>query len=42
MWQAAGYRIQLWPHGDSAGYVLLADNLLRRPGPLDTLSCPAA
>ena len=41
-WQAAGYRIQLRPHGDSAGYVLLADSLLRRPGLLDTVPCPAA
>jgi hypothetical protein len=41
-WRGAGYRIQLWPHGDSVGYVLLADSLLRRGGRLDTIPCPAA
>jgi hypothetical protein len=40
-WQAAGYRIQLWPHGDSAGYVLLADSLPRPPVPMDTVPCAA-
>ena len=42
MWRASGYRIELLPEGDSAGYVLQADTILRRPSPRDTLPCPAA
>jgi hypothetical protein len=42
MWQAAGYRIQLWPTADSVGYVLLADSVLPQNGQRDTLPCPAA
>ena len=42
MWQASGYRIELLPEGDSAGYVFLADSILKRGGRRDTLPCPAA
>jgi hypothetical protein len=42
MWQAAGYRIQLWPNGDSAGYVLFADTIVQGNGQRDTIPCPAA
>jgi hypothetical protein len=45
IWQASGYRIQLWPQGDSAGYVLLADGVLqahRPPFRPETIPCPAA
>jgi hypothetical protein len=42
IWQAAGYRIQLWPQADSAGYVLLADSLLGGQWKQDTIPCPAA
>jgi hypothetical protein len=41
-WQASGYRIELRPEGDSAGYVFLADSVLRRGGNRDTIPCPAA
>lgn len=42
VWQAAGYRIELWPSADSAGYVYLADTTRARVEKRDTIPCPAA
>jgi hypothetical protein len=41
-WQAAGYRIELWPSADSAGYVYLADTTRTWGQRRDTIPCPGA